>query len=174
MMRPRLLRDFGWHVTQVLAKDWYTDPHGQLQRLLDLLAGADDPWLRATHDQLNDQDEADPEDETEETGDARHLSGKPMTEKAKEDRQTVAEALGTDKPGASEQLAVLDRRYLELRNGRSEKFWEITLGENCHTVRFGRIGSRGQSLTKQFADQDTASGDFARLLREKISKGYQG
>jgi hypothetical protein len=38
MMRPRLLRAFGWQVTSVLAKDWYEDQPGELRRLLDMLA----------------------------------------------------------------------------------------------------------------------------------------
>lgn len=38
MMRPRLLREFGWQVTTVLAKDWYESPETELERLLKLLA----------------------------------------------------------------------------------------------------------------------------------------
>jgi hypothetical protein len=37
MMRPRLLRAFGWRVTSVLAKDWYQDPDAELDRILKLL-----------------------------------------------------------------------------------------------------------------------------------------
>jgi hypothetical protein len=39
MLRPRLLRAFGWRVTTVLAKDWYESPQRELQRLLGLLEG---------------------------------------------------------------------------------------------------------------------------------------
>jgi DNA polymerase III delta prime subunit len=37
LMRPKLLRDFGWNVTFVLAKDWYADPRAVLDGLLHLL-----------------------------------------------------------------------------------------------------------------------------------------
>jgi len=37
MMRPRLLRTFGWNVVLVLAKDWYEDRAAVLDRLLGLL-----------------------------------------------------------------------------------------------------------------------------------------
>ena len=37
MMRPRLLRDFGWRLASVLAKDWYVDPERELARILALL-----------------------------------------------------------------------------------------------------------------------------------------
>jgi hypothetical protein len=38
MMRPRLLRAFGWKLASVLAKDWHADRDAELQGLLHLLA----------------------------------------------------------------------------------------------------------------------------------------
>ncbi len=37
MMRPRLLRNFGWTLTHVLAKDWHEDREEVLQRLIESL-----------------------------------------------------------------------------------------------------------------------------------------
>ncbi len=37
MMRPKLLRAFGWQLTHVLAKDWYADSAAVLERLVKLL-----------------------------------------------------------------------------------------------------------------------------------------
>jgi hypothetical protein len=42
VMRPRLLREFGWHVTTLLAKDWYEDSASELERICSLLASADE------------------------------------------------------------------------------------------------------------------------------------
>src|SRR5262249_37492022 len=33
LMRPKLLKDFGWTVTHVLSKDWHDDPQQVLNRL---------------------------------------------------------------------------------------------------------------------------------------------
>jgi predicted DNA-binding WGR domain protein len=63
------------------------------------------------------------------------------------------------------------RRYLELTDGASKKFWEIRVDGNQHTVRFGRIGAGGQSRTKDFSDNDQARRDADRLQREKLAKG---
>ena len=41
--------------------------------------------------------------------------------------------------------------YLEYRDEQSEKFWQIDIDGNSHTVTFGRIGTKGQSKTKTFA-----------------------
>jgi hypothetical protein len=37
MLRPKLLRDFGWQVAHVLAKDWYDEPQQVLTKLLNRL-----------------------------------------------------------------------------------------------------------------------------------------
>jgi hypothetical protein len=37
MMKPRLLRNFGWRVTHVLTKDWHADPARELQRVRAML-----------------------------------------------------------------------------------------------------------------------------------------
>jgi len=42
MMRPRLLRAFGWRVTHVLAKDWLSDSESVVQRILAIVQGTDD------------------------------------------------------------------------------------------------------------------------------------
>jgi superfamily I DNA and/or RNA helicase len=42
LMRPKLLRDFGWTVAFVLAKDWYEDRAAVLARLDRLLAGGEE------------------------------------------------------------------------------------------------------------------------------------
>ena len=41
-----------------------------------------------------------------------------------------------------------------------------------HTVRNGKIGTGGQSHTKSFDSEEEASNDYARLIAEKVKKGY--
>jgi predicted DNA-binding WGR domain protein len=40
------------------------------------------------------------------------------------------------------------------------------------TVRFGRIGTTGQSKTKDFASEELARRHAEGLIQEKIAKGY--
>jgi predicted DNA-binding WGR domain protein len=56
--------------------------------------------------------------------------------------------------------------------GSSRKFWEISVSGNSFTVRFGRIGTPGQSQTKTFADEARAKSESAALIAEKLKKGY--
>ncbi|MGB7347673.1 MAG: AAA domain-containing protein, partial [Pirellulaceae bacterium] len=37
VQRPHLLQAFGWNITHILAKDWYEDPDGEVQRIVGLL-----------------------------------------------------------------------------------------------------------------------------------------
>jgi predicted DNA-binding WGR domain protein len=54
----------------------------------------------------------------------------------------------------------------------AEKFWEITLAKNEFKVRFGKIGSAGQTTLKSFPDAATASREAEKLITEKLKKGY--
>lgn len=64
-------------------------------------------------------------------------------------------------------------RRFEFAEGTSSKFWEIsTLGKEV-TVRYGRIGSQGQSNVKSFADETTAAVHVEKLISQKTSKGYR-
>jgi len=63
-------------------------------------------------------------------------------------------------------------RYLEFIGGSSRKFWEISVAGNSFTVRFGRIGTAGQSQTKTFGDEAKAKREADGLIAEKLKKGY--
>lgn len=64
------------------------------------------------------------------------------------------------------------RRRLQFEEGSSSKFWEVSLDGTNVTTRWGRIGSDGQSRTKDFGSAEKAKAEYDKLLREKIGKGY--
>ncbi len=64
------------------------------------------------------------------------------------------------------------KRYFEFVEGSSSKFWEIAQSEKSVTVRFGRIGTKGQTQTKEFADTAAATKHAEKLIEEKTAKGY--
>ncbi len=63
-------------------------------------------------------------------------------------------------------------RNLTYIEGTSQKFWKITQDGATHTVQFGRIGTAGQTQSKQFADETAAKTAFDKLVAEKLKKGY--
>jgi DNA ligase 1 len=72
-------------------------------------------------------------------------------------------------PASGSQAA----RRLELVEGSSSKFWEVARDGCAVTVRFGRIGSDGQSKTKAFASEELARSHAEGLIAEKVAKGYR-
>ncbi|MDF9831870.1 putative DNA-binding WGR domain protein [Ereboglobus sp. PH5-5] len=63
-------------------------------------------------------------------------------------------------------------RTFEFSDGSSNKFWTITLDGKAHTVNYGRIGTAGQTQTKEFASDSDAQKSFDKLVAEKTKKGY--
>jgi predicted DNA-binding WGR domain protein len=63
------------------------------------------------------------------------------------------------------------QRY-EFRDSSSQKFWEVGVDGNTLTVRFGKIGTNGQTKTKTLASAEAAENELASLIKEKTGKGY--
>lgn len=66
----------------------------------------------------------------------------------------------------------LDFRRFEYVHGTSSKFWEIKVTGCSHTVRYGRIGSKGQQRTKDFNHSLAAYASYMKLVEQKTGKGY--
>jgi uncharacterized protein (TIGR02996 family) len=66
----------------------------------------------------------------------------------------------------------MSKRYFEFVEGGSKKFWEIAVDETRQTVRFGKLGTDGQTKTKSFDSPSRARSATRKLIAEKIGKGY--
>lgn len=64
------------------------------------------------------------------------------------------------------------KRYFELLEGNSSKFWELTLRGQSFTTRYGKIGSGGQTTLKEFASDEDARREADSLISQKTRKGY--
>lgn len=64
-------------------------------------------------------------------------------------------------------------RRFELVEGSSSKFWEIDVEGKSTTVRYGRIGTNGQTQTKAFPTEAKAVAERDKLIKEKTGKGYK-
>jgi predicted DNA-binding WGR domain protein len=143
VLKPKLLRAFGWAVVHVLAKDWSEDPESVLRRLERRLAGEDEP----------------------EAG-TPALAAVPAAAPA-------AAPVPAPGPVAPASAALPGQaRYFEYADGTSNKFWHVAVEGSELVVSFGRIGTDGQVKRKPFASADLARREAARLVREKLGKGY--
>ena len=71
------------------------------------------------------------------------------------------------------QSEVHFERRFEFKEGSSNKFWEVTLSDKTLTVRFGRVGSKGQEKSTTFPRSELAQKEHDKLIAEKLRKGYK-
>lgn len=64
------------------------------------------------------------------------------------------------------------RRFV-CTEGDASKFWEAATTGAKLTVRWGKLGTAGQEKIKSFADAKAASAELAKLIKEKLGKGYR-
>ena len=64
-------------------------------------------------------------------------------------------------------------RRFEFIGGTSAKFWEVTVVGAEVTVRYGRLGTQGQSETKTLANSAAANSHAEKLIAQKTAKGYR-
>jgi len=63
-------------------------------------------------------------------------------------------------------------RRFEFVGGTSNKFWEISQSGSEVTVHFGRIGTKGQTQTKDLGSWEDAAERVRSLIKEKLREGY--
>ena len=161
LMQPAILRTFGWRFALVLTKDWYHNPDDVLNRIEKLLQGAP-----------IENEKLEPEDEIEPA--APVIQPKPGPSAASPAPESAISAAKTKKSAGPAAPAAVSgsARHFEFTSGSSNKFWEVSVSGNSFTVRFGRIGTAGQSQTKTFADETKANREAEALIAEKTKKGY--
>lgn len=63
-------------------------------------------------------------------------------------------------------------RTFVFTDDKSNKFWNIALQGTSFTVTFGKVGTKGQTQTKDFPDEEKAWKAHDKLVAEKVGKGY--
>ena len=64
------------------------------------------------------------------------------------------------------------KRIFIYSDEKSNKFWTIEVNGNSYTVNYGKVGTAGQTQTKDFADDAACQKAVDKLIAEKTKKGY--
>jgi cell wall assembly regulator SMI1/predicted DNA-binding WGR domain protein len=64
------------------------------------------------------------------------------------------------------------KKHLVYDDGKTKKFWQIEISGVTQTVRFGKLGSNGQSREKTYSDNEVACEAGRKLIAAKERKGY--
>jgi len=149
VFRPEIMRSFGWRLLDLPGKDWLDDPAAVLRRIEGMLALGEDEALQV------------------QLAEPAALPGRQPLLAAAEPAQAQAEA------SAGTALALEEMvRSLRFEQGGSAKFWRATLRGAELEVGYGRMGSTGQRLVKQYESQQRARREMDKLVEEKLRKGY--
>jgi predicted DNA-binding WGR domain protein len=143
VFQPAILRSFGWRVVHVPSQAWWADPDAVIGDIESALTDA----------------RADPSDDDPFDG----SPAKPRARARKPRKQ--------DAPAGAELTA---KSFTELRfeQGPSKKFWKVNVSDTELTVVFGRIGGKGTTVLKVFPTRERAKREAAKLIAEKLAKGY--
>ena len=66
----------------------------------------------------------------------------------------------------------MPKHYYELTDDKSSKFWEIEQKGSAVHLRWGKIGTQGQSKIKELDSKEDATKEVDKLIRQKTKKGY--
>jgi predicted DNA-binding WGR domain protein len=142
--RPAILKDFGWRTISVFTKDWLHYPSKVLENIK----------KRMTEDAKIESEETTIElDSIINTEIPQHIS------------------LTNDNTAIS-LYDSLKYKTLKFSEGTSNKFWEAAVDNQKLIIRFGRIGTKGQTQIKNFPNKEAAEAEKEKLVQEKLAKGY--
>lgn len=145
--RPAILKNFGWKVLPVFAKDWLHQPQKVMEMILKGIRETAPPAPV-------------PNNEREEAGSFNAEKGVSDSE----------EKRPASYSGMYDHLAFQRLNYQEYGN---DKFWEAATDGNKLIVRWGKAGTKGQIQLKTFSNEESAIKEKERLIREKTGKGYK-
>ena len=62
---------------------------------------------------------------------------------------------------------------LEYKDKASQKFWEVSAAGITIKIKYGRLGTTGQSSVKKMSTSDDAKKEIEKLIKSKLKKGYK-
>ena len=62
---------------------------------------------------------------------------------------------------------------LEYKDKVSQKFQEVSAAGSTINVKYGQLGTKGQSSVKKMSTPDAAKKEIEKLIKSKLKKGYK-
>ncbi|HSD37441.1 MAG TPA: AAA domain-containing protein [Rhodocyclaceae bacterium] len=148
VFRPGILRSFGWRVLDIPGRDWIENPDAVISRIETILENGED---RALDAEISTADAF--------PGEAAVVPDMPV--------KASSESAAAPSTGDAECV-----RSLRFEQGNSRKFWRASV-KGCElSVCYGRIGTNGQTVLKQFESPERTRREMNKLVEEKLRKGY--
>ncbi|MEE1550032.1 MAG: WGR domain-containing protein, partial [Nitrospinaceae bacterium] len=65
------------------------------------------------------------------------------------------------------------KRYFEYKDAKSKKFWEVSVSAKKVTIRYGKLGTDGQTSLKELSTPAEAKAHAEKQAAGKVKKGYK-
>ncbi|MDO9367759.1 MAG: AAA domain-containing protein [Sphingopyxis sp.] len=154
VFQPAILRAFGWKVIDIPSHSWLRDPGGVISQI-------ETAMNRESGDTDFDPFEGAPVPQQTVSLPTTKTAEAPPPEPAAE-------------PGAEPAAPSSEPQFsgFHFRQGASDKFWKIAVVGVETIVIFGRTGAKGSTVVKSFDTPERAKREAAKLIAEKLRKGY--
>ena len=67
----------------------------------------------------------------------------------------------------------MSKRYLEFKDAKSNKFWEVSVAGKTVNIRYGKLGTDGQTSVKVLSTPAEAESHAEKQAAGKLKKGYK-
>ncbi|MGB3472918.1 MAG: AAA domain-containing protein, partial [Erythrobacter sp.] len=145
VFKPGILRAFGWRVIDIPSHSWRQDREAVIAQIEAELAHRELP--PGYDDPFADIPQA-------------ASVSVPRTKPKEPTVEEVAPPSGDD------------WQTFRFQRGSSDKFWRIAQRGADLVVNYGRSGTKGQTVTKSYDDEERAKREATKLILEKTRKGY--
>ena len=65
------------------------------------------------------------------------------------------------------------KRYFEFKDAKSHKFWEVSVSAKKVNIRYGKVGTDGQTSVKELSMPAEAKAHAEKQAAGKVKKGYK-
>lgn len=65
------------------------------------------------------------------------------------------------------------KRYFEFKDAKSHKFWEVSVSAKKVIIRYGKVGTDGQTSVKELSTPAEAKAHLEKQAAGKVKKGYK-
>jgi predicted DNA-binding WGR domain protein len=65
------------------------------------------------------------------------------------------------------------KRYFEFKDAKSHKFWEVSVSAKKVNIRYGKVGTDGQTSVKELSTPAEAKAHAEKQATGKVKKGYK-
>ena len=65
------------------------------------------------------------------------------------------------------------KRYFEYKDAKSKKFWEVSVSGKKVNIRYGKLGTGGQTSVKELSTPAEAKAHAEKQAAGKVKKGYK-